>query len=814
MKHRFCILLALLVMSQTLAFSSQISLAKSVNNVPASKPALVAVCVESKTMVLRWAPKNRCAQLGEFKLSWSARTTPPEICVDTRTRVMMLADKQRCLTGSVKLARLTSGRRAMACVDATTGVLMRPRTGKCLVRNLAVKWMVVVNDSSDFRTSSATSTTTKAKRPTCGATCRYALMVSVDLKNQNLSWIDFSYADFRSTDLSGANLTGTNFTGANLSAVDFTNATLTGTIFTGAILSGAIFTGAAITTSTTTTTVPATTATGTTVTTTTTIATVIPGGGGGDSSPTTTVLATTTVVATTTAPSDTTAPTATASAITTSPAGAASGRAFTTQPVVRITDSGGNTVISSGVVVTATVSSGATLVGTTTATASSGIATFSNLGVSGTAGTAYTLTFTPTGLTPVTASSGSVIFGTATKAMFSTQPAGAVNGQAMTPYPVVLITDASGNTVTNSTVNVVATISSGHPATGTTTVAAINGVATFTNLVLRQDGEFTLTFTPTALTAVTSSSFTVTAFGAATKALMSTNPDGAVSGSALTTQPMVRITDASGNTVTNSTVSVVASIASGTGTLSGTTTIAAVAGVATFTNLMITGLTGSFTLTFTPTSLNPITSNSFTVTDNCATGGTCVVGSTGPGGGTVFYVGSFTASGTTCNTSCSYLEAAPSGWNTGADPGRSWATNVNSNQSTNVTGADGTSIGTGYQNSVDILNQTGNVAGSSGAVLAREYRGGSRSDWFLPSKAELNELCKYAHRQTMGDTGVLCTSGASSNPLRGGFSATWYYWSSSEYSADQAYALTLDLNFAQGYGTKVSSFYVRPVRAF
>jgi len=56
-------------------------------------------------------------------------------------------------------------------------------------------------------------------------------------------------------------------------------------------------------------------------------------------------------------------------ALSTSAAGAASGAAFTTQPVVTIRDSGGNTVTGSSAVVTMTVSSGGTVVGTATATA-------------------------------------------------------------------------------------------------------------------------------------------------------------------------------------------------------------------------------------------------------------------------------------------------------------------------------------------------------------------------------------------------------------------------------------------------------------
>jgi hypothetical protein len=101
--------------------------------------------------------------------------------------------------------------------------------------------------------------------------------------------------------------------------------------------------------------------------------------------------------------------------------------------------------------------------------------------------------------------------------------------------------------------------------------------------------------------------------------MMTTQPAGAVNGSAFTTQPVVRVTDSGDNTVTSFTSNVVASIASGTGTLSGTTTATAVAGVATFTNLVITGTAGNFTLTFTPASLTAVTSGSFALAAGAAT---------------------------------------------------------------------------------------------------------------------------------------------------------------------------------------------------
>ena len=132
------------------------------------------------------------------------------------------------------------------------------------------------------------------------------------------------------------------------------------------------------------------------------------------------------------------------------------------------------------------------------------------------------------------------------------------------------------------------------------------------------------------------------------------------------------------------------------------------------------------------------------------------VGDTGPGGGIVFYVGGG-----------KYYEAAPSDWSGGADPGRTWSTGAN--QSAAVSGADGTAIGTGYQNSVDIVNQAGNVAASCGAVLARDYAGGGLSDWFLPSRDELEQL--YAQR-AIAD-----------------FPTGTPYWSSSEASATEGHVL-------------------------
>ena len=101
--------------------------------------------------------------------------------------------------------------------------------------------------------------------------------------------------------------------------------------------------------------------------------------------------------------------------------------------------------------------------------------------------------------------------------------------------------------------------------------------------------------------------------GAATKCSITTQPGGAVDNVVFTQQPVIQLRDVSDNAVSQASVNVVATKASGSGTLGGTTTVATNgSGVATFTNLKITG-TGNHTITFTPTGLTPVTSATFNV---------------------------------------------------------------------------------------------------------------------------------------------------------------------------------------------------------
>ncbi len=111
---------------------------------------------------------------------------------------------------------------------------------------------------------------------------------------------------------------------------------------------------------------------------------------------------------------------------------------------------------------------------------------------------------------------------------------------------------------------------------------------------------------------VTSPAITVTVTpGAATQLSVKTQPGGAQVAVAFSSQPVVEIRDAAGNLVTASALTIAASIGSGTGTLTGLTNVAAVAGVAAFSNLSMTGQAGSRTLSFAASGLPSASSAPF-----------------------------------------------------------------------------------------------------------------------------------------------------------------------------------------------------------
>jgi hypothetical protein len=91
-------------------------------------------------------------------------------------------------------------------------------------------------------------------------------------------------------------------------------------------------------------------------------------------------------------------------AVTRASVGRTYGAVFTTQPQVTIQTASGSTVTNSSATVTASINSGGALIGTKSVNAVNGVATFTNLGLKGMNGTAYTITYTVSDLTTATES--------------------------------------------------------------------------------------------------------------------------------------------------------------------------------------------------------------------------------------------------------------------------------------------------------------------------------------------------------------------------------------------------------------------------
>jgi hypothetical protein len=214
--------------------------------------------------------------------------------------------------------------------------------------------------------------------------------------------------------------------------------------------------------------------------------------------------------------------------------------------------------------------------------------------------------------------------GLASQLTLTTQPsASAQSGVPFGQQPVVQLRDAAGNPVSQGGVSVTVAIASGGGTLGGTTSRNTggSGVATFTNLsITGTAGPRTLRFTSGALTPVVSNAINITA-GAATQLTLTTQPSAsAQSGVPFGQQPVVQLRDASGNPVSQAGVNVMAAIASGGGTLGGTATVATNgSGVATFTNLSITGTAGPRTLEFTSAGLTPVTSSTINIGAGSAT---------------------------------------------------------------------------------------------------------------------------------------------------------------------------------------------------
>ena len=217
---------------------------------------------------------------------------------------------------------------------------------------------------------------------------------------------------------------------------------------------------------------------------------------------------------------------------------------------------------------------------------------------------------------------------------------------------------------------------------------------------------------------------------------------------------------------------------------------------------------------------------------------TYALGDVGPGGGLVFLISGGLR-----------YEMAPKTWSGGSsDSSQIWTTTAafcyasgsstaNADCQTNnlypetSSGAQAASstasqaVGMGSANTAAIKARmtAGSVASSDYAAgMASAYTGGGLTDWFLPSKDELNAMCNYSRNPTAPAAPSVSCYGSAGSTQNVTFAAGTYgfardyYWSSVQnvqVSSDYAWSQSL----ADGGRTadrKFTAARVRPVRAF
>ena len=251
-------------------------------------------------------------------------------------------------------------------------------------------------------------------------------------------------------------------------------------------------------------------------------------------------------------------------------------------------------------------------------------------------------------------------------------------------------------------------------------------------------------------------------------------------------------------------------------------------------------VTTGTTLTPTPTTSTPTTTTTSTPSTTttttpktCAEGGTCDLRDIGPGGGIVFYVAptTFTCGedlNATPATNCKYLEAAiakgtaTSTWTpTALTAWACFGTDVMTDDQRTAS----LEIGRGRANTKMITENTCSSPAIA-ASIAAAYNGGGKTDWFLPSRKELDALC---HEFFKGGTGLTrsgswnsidnCKGSGNGDPVSGttnGISwsfAVGIYWSSSEALNGGAWEQHFN-NGSQVPYSKYHKIFVHPVRAF
>lgn len=298
--------------------------------------------------------------------------------------------------------------------------------------------------------------------------------------------------------------------------------------------------------------------------------------------------------------------------------GAQTGPVGTVLPVaiaVRVTSSTGAGV--ANVAVTFSASTGGSVGTSSAVTDADGRATTTwTLGP--TAG-AQSLTATAAGVSlPAVASATATVTVAPTLLLsFSRQPSAGTVAEALAPAPQVAAVDAQGAVVTTFSGAVTLALAAnvgGVMLAGTTTVNAVSGVATFSDLKMTRTGpDYRLVASSTGLGDVSSSAFAVSP-GPATTLAFTRQPQGTTVATSITPAPQVTVLDALGNTATGFTGSISLTLANGgSATLDGPASATPVAGVATFDTLSIGTVGTGYQLVAAAAGLTDATSDAFSM---------------------------------------------------------------------------------------------------------------------------------------------------------------------------------------------------------
>jgi trimeric autotransporter adhesin len=240
------------------------------------------------------------------------------------------------------------------------------------------------------------------------------------------------------------------------------------------------------------------------------------------------------------------------------------------------------------------------------------------------------LTLATAGTCPITGiTKGTTSFGTlsevagvaGTKLGFTTAPAATNAAGVAMANIVVQVQGSSGNNVASNNVAITVTLNTGSFASGSTNATTgPGGSATFSNLVINAQGNYTLTASAptTGLSNSPAAPFVVVAGAPSTFQFLQDAPSSILAGTTFPSAVTVQLSDAFGNLISNKTVTL--SLLGG-GTLSGTTSQpTAGSGVATFGGLSVAqaGTNKALVASISSPSLS-ITGATFTVTAGSAT---------------------------------------------------------------------------------------------------------------------------------------------------------------------------------------------------